>query len=657
MKLSVIIVNYNVKHFLEQCLTSVMKAKALLKEVEVVVVDNNSVDGSLEMLAEKFPNIKLIANKDNKGFSSANNQGIEISTGEYVLLLNPDTIVEEDTFLKTVGFMDETPNAGGLGVKMIDGKGNFLPESKRGLPTPWAAFCKMTGFARLFPKSKTFNRYHLGYLDKEEIHEVEILSGAFMLLRRTALDRTGLLDETFFMYGEDIDLSYRLVKEGFENYYYPKTCIIHYKGESTRKGSLNYVFIFYNAMVIFANKHFSENNAKLFGTLIKAAIYLRASLSILRRLLSRLMLPALDAGLIFTSMVLIQEIWEKQVMMSEGPYYPIEFITIAVPTYILIWLSAIYLSGGYDKPVRTSKSIQGIVLGTLLILVVYALIPESWRFSRALILLGAVAATLSTSLLRILLKLVAASALIGDQEKSKNAIIIGNEAEASRVVRLLEQAVVKPVIKGWISTEPQHAPNLPSHLGMLGQLGDVVQVHKVDEIVFCIKDLPISQIINQMASLGARKLEYKIAPPESMHIIGSSAINTAEDLYMIELSTITKLENQRNKRLLDLISGICMVVLSPLLVFISGNPLRFFTNTFSVLLGIKSWVGYIPHKNVVDSPYPKIKEGVLNPSDALKKTMLTDDEIHDLNLRYAKDYSIRTDILIIRRGMLKLGRK
>ena len=200
MKLSIVIVNYNVKHFLEQCLHAVKKA-CINIDSEVFVVDNNSVDGSTGMIIQKFPWVKLIANKKNFGFSKANNQAILKATGEYVLLLNPDTVVEEDTFQKVLAFMDANPDAGGLGVRMIDGKGNFLPESKRGLPTPWVAFSKIFGLSSLFPKSKKFGKYHLSYLSENEIHEVDVLSGAFMLMRKETIDKVGMLDEEYFMYG------------------------------------------------------------------------------------------------------------------------------------------------------------------------------------------------------------------------------------------------------------------------------------------------------------------------------------------------------------------------------------------------------------------------------------------------------------------------
>ena len=387
MKLSVIIVNYNVEHFLEQCLNSVLVATEKVS-TEVIVVDNNSVDGSLKMLHEKFPQITLIDNHDNLGFSKANNQGIKISKGEYVLLLNPDTIVEEDTFKLAVDFMDLHPEAGGLGVKMLDGKGRFLPESKRGLPTPAAAFYKMFGLSKIFPKSKRFAAYHQGHLNADETHEVEVLSGAFMLMRKKALDEVGLLDEDFFMYGEDIDLSFRLIKGGYKNYYFPKTRIIHYKGESTKKNSVNYVYVFYNAMVIFAKKHYSTENAKLFSFLINTAIIFRAFITIIATTIRRLIVPVIDFSFIYGGMILSSTYWGNYIL-GANQKYPDLFLYLFIPLIILFWQLVTYYTGGYDKPIRIIKIIGGQLLGTMMVLVVYALLPESIRFSRALILFGA----------------------------------------------------------------------------------------------------------------------------------------------------------------------------------------------------------------------------------------------------------------------------
>ena len=270
MKLSIIIVNYNVRYYLEQCLLSVEKALTGVGG-EVFVVDNNSTDDSVAYLKGKFPWVRYIENTENVGFSRANNQALREARGEYVLLLNPDTFIGERTLRECIDFMDKTPKAGVCGVGMLRVDGSFAPESRRGVPTPFVAFCKMTGLGSLFPKSRLFGRYYMQYLNKQAINPIEIVSGAFMFIRKEALDKVGLLDETYFMYGEDIDLSYRVLKAGYQNYYIP-TQILHYKGESTKKDSIKYVNTFYKAMVIFFKKHFSHYSIiySLFITLVIA---------------------------------------------------------------------------------------------------------------------------------------------------------------------------------------------------------------------------------------------------------------------------------------------------------------------------------------------------------------------------------------------------
>lgn len=270
MVLSVIIVSYNVKYFLEQCLCSVQRAAD--HEVEVIVIDNNSSDGTVEYLRDRFPFAQFIGNKENIGFAKANNQALQKAKGEYVLFLNPDTIIPEDIFTKCISFMKLHTDAGALGVRMIDGNGQFLKESKRGFPLPWVAFCKMSGLTKIFPASKTFARYYLGHLPEKQTNAVDALAGAFMLVRKDVLDKTGGFDEQFFMYAEDIDLSYRIQKAGYKNYYLAETAIIHFKGESTKKDK-KYVRLFYKAMTQFSRKHFGRN---LF---LETAISLRAAMA------------------------------------------------------------------------------------------------------------------------------------------------------------------------------------------------------------------------------------------------------------------------------------------------------------------------------------------------------------------------------------------
>jgi GT2 family glycosyltransferase len=655
MKLSIVIVNYNVKYFLEQCLHSVLKAIHEL-DSEIFVVDNNSVDGSIRMLREKFPHISLIENKENRGFSRANNQAIRKAKGEYILLLNPDTIVEDDTLVKCVRFMDGHPDAGGLGVKMIDGKGKFLPESKRGLPSPSVAFFKIFGFSAMFPRSKIFNKYHLGYLDKDKTHAVDVLSGAFMMLRKKVIDDIGMLDENFFMYGEDIDLSYRITRAGFRNYYFPETRIIHYKGESTKKSSLNYVFMFYNAMIIFARKHFSRENARIYSTLINLAIYIRAFFSLVTRFVSKLALPITDALLLFGGIYFIKGYWEHQFIFPEGGHYPLAFTAIAVPVYILIWLLSVYLSGGYDKPVRLTKILLGMLTGTVLILVLYSLLSENYRFSRALIILGAIWGTLAMPGVRLILHIIGLNGYKINSEKNKRFIIAGERDEAERVSDLLQKTGLSPGFIGLVSYH-HHRQNTNGFLGHLGQIREIINIHRIDEVIFCAKDIPAQVIMDKMSELQDKLVDFKIAPPESLSIIGSNSINTSGDLYVIDINAITKISNRRNKRLLDIVVSSGLLLFFPVVLFTVKNPIGLFRNIFSILLGFKSWVGYSELTDSERQRLPAIRKGVLNPFDAFRKEPVPGEAVSRLNLMYARDYQIPNDLNIILNGFRELGRR
>jgi len=652
VKLSIVIVNYNVRHFLEQCLISVFKAVTNIN-AEVFVVDNNSVDGSCTMVKERFPKVKLFENKDNRGFSYANNQAIKKATGQYVLLLNPDTVVEEDSFEKCIQFMDKNPDTGGLTVKMIDGKGNFLPESKRALPTPIVSFYKIFGLTSLFPRSKRFAKYYLGHLSNDEINEIEILPGAYMFLRKEILEKTGYLDEDYFMYGEDIDLSYKITKAGYKNYYYPETTIIHYKGESTKKGSLNYVFIFYNAMIIFARKHFSDKNARAFSILINIAIYFKAFLAILSRFVKKAFLPIVDITTIYFSYYFIKPIWENYKFQGDG-YYPKEFLLFAVPTYIFIWIASIWFNGGYSKQIKVFQLIKANIIGTLLILILYALIPESLRFSRALILIGAVITLLATSLNRVLAHFINFLPQRFKRNKKLRIILVGLIDEINRVENIITEAEIKPLIIGIVA--PSNQVQSDYHFGSMNQLEEIIQIHKIDEIVFCAKDIPSNQIISTMLKLSVLNIDYKIAQPDTLSIIGSNSIETAGELYTIELNSISKISNIRNKRFFDIITSFLMLIFSPLILLSLKISFKLINNSVRVLLGCKTWVGYYKKSDVNTANLPKIKDGILTPLDLGSKKELTDSFIFKSNLVYAKNYTFWNDLNILLKGFKQIGR-
>lgn len=654
MKISIIIVNYNVEHFLEQCLHSVFTALQHI-DGEVWVVDNNSVDGSLAMLERKFPQVKVIANKENVGFARANNQAIRQSSGEYILLLNPDTIVEPDTFSKCISFMDSTPDAGGLGVRMLDGNGKFLPESKRGLPTPAVAFYKIFGLSKLFPKSKKFGAYHLTYLDEFETNAVDILAGAYMLLRKSTLDKVGLLDEDYFMYGEDIDLSYRITLGGYKNYYFPETRIIHYKGESTKKSSVNYVYVFYHAMQIFAKKHFSIKNARLFNWCINLAIWFRATLALISRFVKAISLPFIDFIAISGGMYVLANYWETNVLEARNSGFPPEYYRYFIPLYIIIWLLSIVFCGGYKKPIQAHKTNKGILIGTIIILLIYALLPETYRFSRAVTIFGAMWTVLAVNMIRYLMrKFNIGSVMFGGKGKRRIAVI-GSEDETERVATLVRVVNTHCEFIGVVHTLNNNtdSSNGFQFLGNLSQLDDIINIYHINELVFCSKDLTADQIINLMTQLKDSQVEYKIAPQESESIIGSNSINTYDEIYGIKVNSITKSGNRRKKRALDIAISLLLLVFLIIDIWFVEEKKGFICNIFEVLKKKKTWVGC---RVCNGEEISFTKTGVLYPDDAYSFNHDDENLIHRINVLYMQDYSLHKDIALVWNCFRKLGK-
>jgi GT2 family glycosyltransferase len=629
--LSVVIVNYNVVNFLEQCLNSVLAASQNLR-IEIFVVDNNSVDGSVALVREKFPTVKVIANTENVGFSKANNQAILQSDSRYVLLLNPDTVVEQDTFDKCIAYMDAQPNTGGLGVRMLDGKGRFLPESKRGLPTPAVSFYKIFGLSKLFPKSKKFGTYHLGFLDEHEIHEIDVLSGAFMLMRADTLDRVGLLDEAFFMYGEDIDLSYRIQQGGYTNVYFPKTKIIHYKGESTKKGSLNYVFVFYNAMVIFAKKHFSARYARIFSFAIHMAIYLRASASILKRVVQNLSWPAIDSAISVGFLYVLAQQWEQhQIRFPEWAY------DVLIPFYVGIWIFCSWLFGLYDSGTRVHQIWKSTFFGTITILVAYALFPKEWQFSRLFILLGAIGFLLSFYLTRSLKELLTKGRIDFGKLPKKRFGIIANNLEYERIAELLNSTY--PQIEQLFQIAVSDGAVQP-----LAQLDEIIRVHQLNELIFSAQDVGASRIIQLMADTAALDLEYKIAQPNTSYLIGSSSIDQAGTYYNIHFDALQLPVNKRIKRLFDLSLALVLLCFSPLLIWGYKQPKRFVSNLLKVLSGRYSFVGVGRNKETQ-------KKGKL----FLVQPFLNNDQPFELQaFIYTKTYALKHDLTSVWKQLRKL---
>jgi len=641
--LSVVIVNYNVVFFLEQCLNSVFAATKNLN-VQIFVVDNNSVDGSINMLKENFSSVVLIENKENVGFSKANNQAIKRANSPYVLLLNPDTVIEEDTFDKCIDFMNSKTDCGGLGLRMLDGKGNFLPESKRGFPSPSVAFYKIFGLSYLFPKSQKFGRYHLGFLSEFEVNEVDVLSGAFMLLRTETLEKVGLLDEQFFMYGEDIDLSYRIKLGGYKNYYFPETKIIHYKGESTKKSSVNYVFVFYKAMILFAKKHFSNKKANLFSFAINLAIYMRASLSLINRFVKKIATPFLNAALTYSALFFLSDYWRNAAIQ-----FPEYVFYISIPLYIFVFILFAWLIGVYDKGIRNHIIWKATIFASIFILVIYALLPKDWQFSRLFILTASLVFVLQHYLVLIIQNLLKTNKIGLPSTPKKHFAIIGDQAEFIRVKKILE--LTYPTIENIIGV--YIVKNYEEASGSNLQLNEIIQVHKINEIIYCAKDVSAKDIIEGMTKIESQDIEFKIAQPNTSYLIGSNSIDNSGDFYALNFSALSKPENIRSKRLFDFFFSIILLLLSPILLVIIKFKVKFISNLFRILSGKKSFVGYLNQSDGTKTNLPKIKPGILEPFSVSEE--LTIDKKEELNLLYAKEYSFIFDFEVLVRKWKLLG--
>ena len=639
MRLSVIIVSYNVYPFLDNCLRSVLQAMEGV-DGEIIVVDNASVDHTASQVRQHYPSVLLIANTDNKGFAKANNQAIRIARGEYVLLLNPDTIISGDTLTKCLDFMDAHDDGGALGVRMIDGSGRFLPESKRGLPTLKASFMKMTGLYKLFPKSSSWNRYYQGHIGEMETAPVEVLCGAFMFMRRSALTQSGFLDEDFFMYGEDIDLSYRITRAGYRIYYFPETSIIHYKGESTKKSSLNYILTFYEAMLIFTRKHPEFSGQKL---LIKPAIYFHGLLQLIRQNADRWWPVIVDLILIAGSFLLISAGWSA-FYFKNPDYFTPSFYYINIPLYTILMMLAMHLNGAYDRPFEKRASWMGLGAGVILILVIYAILPADFRTSRMVILTGSILYMLLMAWTRIKVRPWNSNASQAIQPDNRKALIVAGITEAERIKELINRSRDHIDILGTVSPEAEASLEDHAFIGHILQLPDLVRIYDVKEIIFSATDVPFSDFTSSMSRLGPA-LRYMLAASTTMNIVGSIGKDTAGESYAIEIHfNLSRPVAKRLKRIFDFVMAFMMLCLYPLLALIIPGPLMLLRNILMVLSGKKTWVSYHPSDPLVGS-LPPLKQGILHPS---YPTGHAEDirRLQHIHYVYARDYHWTTDLSI-----------
>ena len=649
MKVSVIIVNYNVQYFLEVCLHSTFRALEKTSG-EIIVVDNNSTDGSIEMVRAKFPAVTLIENKDNKGFGKANNQGVAIAKGEYILFLNPDTVLPEDFFEKTIAYMDANTEAGCLGPKLLDGKGEMAPESKRSFPSLSVAIYKTTGINKLFSKSPYFNKYYAVHVGEDETAEVDVLMGCCMLLRKTVLEKIHIaFDEDFFMYGEDIDLSYRIQKAGYKNIYFPETSIIHYKGESTKKSSLSYVRIFNEALSLFVKKNYSASKARLFSFFINVGIILRAIITLLKNALSIIKMPLLD------TLILLGVFWcVKEVYLFDIKGYTLIKTTalfITVPMYLLLWVGSMYLSGVYELSYNPLRVIRGMAIGTVLAMAYYGLLQTEYRYSRVIILSTAILGTVLMLVLHRVLHHFKILKFIPYNSIARKTIVAAEQNSYQKIATYMNLTAYPLELFGRIGMSHKEDNNL----GILQNLDSILYQADIHEVIYCADDMRYEEIIRSMQQCGS-DYEYKIHRLDSSSFVGSNSRHTAGDIYVTSVKyNLSHSYHIRNKRFFDIGFSLLLLLALPVLAFFIKKPGSLFTNCSQVLSGKRTWVGYSVYAH--QTKLPHIKQSILPSHAILNNHKLANTVLEKLDITYARDYNVFNDIELILKNFKFLSGK
>ena len=524
MKLSVVIVNYNVKAFIQQALESILKATRDI-ETEIFVVDNHSVDGSVELIKDRFPDVKLIANSDNRGFAKANNQALKEATGDYVWLLNPDTLVQENTALTFIEEMEQHPDVGLMGCKILNNDGSLQLACRRSFPTPWVAFTKLTGLATFFPSSKLFGRYNLTYLDPDESYAVEAISGSCMFMRRSAMEAVGLLDEIFFMFGEDLDWCFRFQQSNWTVYYTAKTSIVHYKGESSKVAAWDSMTHFYKAMDIFAKKHFSSGRRFPLHWLLRGGIFLRYLLSMFTSMGKNISAYLFDlVGLLIITLIAIY--------IKFGTLEVLNDYSVVLPVYLGTWIAVISSMGLYRTyKYSVSRSVFAATFG-FLINVTLTFFFNAYAFSRIVMLISYLGALIWIPGWRIF----RSSRRTDNYELgSQRTFIIGDLKSAGDIYsRLLTNPGLgyRPIGIVTASKSDRGDERVVGHLNSLIAL---VQYHRIEDVIFSSDHFKLKEIFEYLPVLGALGVKIKLVSGNLSFIVGKSAVESLSNVQFIDM--------------------------------------------------------------------------------------------------------------------------
>jgi len=658
LDLSVIIVNYNVKEFLQNLLYSVEKASTNITK-EIIVVDNASDDGSAKVIKEKFPSVKLIKNQSNVGFGIANNQALKMASGEFLLLINPDAVVSEDTFDKMISFFKKNPDVGLAGCKILNPDGTLQLACRRSFPGPWTSFCKVTGLSNLFPSSKLFARYNLTYLNFDQTYEVDAISGSFMMMRREVYEKVGGFDEHFFMYGEDLDLSYRIKQAGYKVFYVHSTQIIHYKGESTRRSNLDETKVFYEAMHLFVKKHFSSSF--IVEVILRSAIVVRSVLAFLGKRKLSILSALMDFVLFDLCLLLAERIYVNYSdWLGFQPYH--YMIIYTLPAFLHVFISSIV--GVYKRDtLSVSRNIISVVT-SFIILTSATFFFKQFAYSRAVVLITYLLLIFITSFWRIFLKLFFRIGVNIDDIRKRKTLIVGINSHAIQVAeKLKSKRTDYRNVAGLIGKSHGDLGKMISGFEVIGSLENIKRIigeYKISEVIFSSEELSYGEMMSVVANNQNETVEFKISGTGLDFIIGKTSVSMVDDIPLIDVQyNISNPVLKVIKRLFDLIIGLFVLFfIYPFIYFISKLGKKktefrsFILSIPEVVTGKLSFVG--PNKNQTDKNIYLGKKG-LTGYWYIDSTAGTESD--KLDFYYAKNQNIWLDLEILGRSLNKMWNK
>lgn len=652
--LSIIIVNYNVKEFILNLLDSIDKCSPEISR-EIIVVDNNSDDGSVEAIKKFRPDVRLIANKENAGFGKANNQGLEIAKGRYILLLNPDTIVKEDTFRILIDKLKADPEIGMAGCKVLNPDGTLQLACRRSFPGPWTSFTKVTGLSRVFPKSKLFARYNLTYKDENQSYEVDAISGCFMFFKREVYEKIGGFDPVFFMYGEDLDLCYRVQKAGFKVFYFHNTEIIHYKGESTKRSSIDETKVFYNAMNLFVKKHFSSS--VLVSLILQLAIFARKILAFVNVYKVILISLVIDFVLFICSLMLAENIWDRPGWSG----FPAEVkpMVYLIPAFLQILVSS--LSGVYKKnSMSVLKSLISLLFGFLL-LTSLTFFFKQYAFSRFVALLTYIIVGFLFISWRVIFKLIFKVGLTFSSDKKKTLIVGLNDNALNIATKLQTSLHHLYQVTGFIG---ETRKSIGEKFGDFEVIGSIESIHKVVEensiskIIFSAGQLSFDKMFTIVSKLQGQNVEFQVAGSNQDFLVGKSNVTMLENIPLLDLNyNISKLTHKITKRIFDLILSSLLILFFPVCYSLTKmfSKHKFFRellkNLFPIFAGKKSFVG--PEEKENSNGLFLGKLGITGLW-YLENQESNKEEKEKLDIYYAKNQNIWLDIEILSRTISQI---